>query len=139
MYDRTRTYKGNYIARAYLFTRSGRKGYWFDTQGTEAVNGMGCPERSTSTLESNQDLAYAITREGAKVGVEDHIVVKDSITETEHTKIRLVRALVETRDPSSKVINHPVPASTSESRVRGENIFKYIFYLFEIKKKTWEW
>lgn len=63
----------------------------------DEVNVKGLNGRS-SRLDSNH---LATTREEAKARVE---VVKDS-TQTELTRIRLVRALVQTRDPSSKVTN----------------------------------
>ncbi|XP_061369904.1 uncharacterized protein LOC133312679 [Gastrolobium bilobum] len=66
------------------------------------VTVMGCHGRSTSN--SNQELANG-RREGATAQVivvdDDDGIEKDS-TETELTKISLMRALVETRDPSSK-------------------------------------
>ena len=78
--------------------------------GTKIIK-MAYPERST--LESSKDLAYA-TGEGERARVvEDDGIMKDS-TEAELTKIRLMRAFVETQDPSSKVTtNHRFPLSAS--------------------------
>lgn len=56
------------------------------------------PEPGNSALDSNHDL---VTK--PQVVVQDDAALKDS-TEAELTKISLMRALVESRDPSSKVL-----------------------------------
>jgi hypothetical protein len=64
----------------------------------EAVKG--CHNKGTGVEDCNKDLAYVTKELEAKA----QVVANDVVTETELTKIRLVRAFVETQDPSSKVL-----------------------------------
>jgi hypothetical protein len=60
------------------------------------------PEPGNSALDSKHELAKEETN--GKILVQDDGALKDS-TEAELTKISLMRTLVESRDPSSKVTN----------------------------------
>jgi len=64
----------------------------------EAVKGC---HKGTRVEDCDKDLAYVTKELEAKTLV---AIANDVVTETELTKIRLVRAFVETQDPSSKVL-----------------------------------